>query len=798
MDFKEFIHRLASVISAGGNTAAFTHSVFEAILSDDGQVILDEYQSSSYKAFYNGQAKISRLARKINTYIEPIAFSEYIHQLPDAAVENLCMQFSDVLPDIDLHNAGDRLAKLFNSIIIEAADSTRKSISKSAPKRESVPPVIIDPNGIVPDLAAVKDGVLYLEGLPQDTDDAPHPFQTYLNTASSYYSTKKTLLYAEKPYPFYDLYICNNIKYKKFKASGIRDFKSEKIIEDATIEKLAKESNYIIIEGIGGIGKSMMLTHLFLSSSQSIDVTRHVPLFLSLKDYRDDTNGIVDFIWQSVKDFDPNISHTDVISSLQNKELVLLMDGLDEIQSLVRESFDTDLEAFIKSYPGNMIVITSRPVYSFIAYSKFSVFDIEPLTKAQALALIDKLDFWDTEAKNNFMEALEKKLYNSHYQFASNPLLLTIMLMTYSSFGEVPAKMHVFYSKAYETMARLHDATKGSFKRPLHTKLTPEEFAKYFAEFCARTYKDEELEFTDISFTSHMQKVLKDTYAEKCGTSPYDFLRDLTDNLCIMYREGEKYYFIHRSFQEYFAAVYFASGYDSKLMRVGNFFEKMQHRSYSDRTFDMLCDMIPEKVERYIFLPHLRTLLEKCSASGTDEEYWTFLEDQYPILYYQEGETGETYFNEAQSFIYRKILVFKHLGWLIDLDLLDWPSLIYDLPTKESVQVYEYFLDEDVYERFQNPEKIDENLLDDTRVVFEEEVPYQYESFFGKPEQTGITIEINIYQLRHNPGKYKVLRDFMETPDFPLVKEYQSIKKYYDELRTSMQKEDESDDLFDD
>lgn len=135
MDFKEFIHRLASVISAGGSTAEFTRSIFEAILSDDGQVILDEYQPSTYKSFYNGQAKISRLAKKINTYIEPIAFSEYIHQFPDGAVENLCRQFSDILPHIDLHNAGDMLADLFNSIIIEAAGASKKDPSKNASKK---------------------------------------------------------------------------------------------------------------------------------------------------------------------------------------------------------------------------------------------------------------------------------------------------------------------------------------------------------------------------------------------------------------------------------------------------------------------------------------------------------------------------------------------------------------------------------------------------------------------------------------------------------------------------------------
>ena len=132
MDFKEFIQRMASVVIAGGSTAAFTRSVFEAILSEEGQVILDEYKASSYKSFYNGQAKISRIAKKINAYIEPMNFSDYIYQFSEPAIENLCNQFSDVLPEITPHNAGEQLADLFVSIITEAAGTTKKSTPKSA------------------------------------------------------------------------------------------------------------------------------------------------------------------------------------------------------------------------------------------------------------------------------------------------------------------------------------------------------------------------------------------------------------------------------------------------------------------------------------------------------------------------------------------------------------------------------------------------------------------------------------------------------------------------------------------
>ena len=205
-----------------------------------------------------------------------------------------------------------------------------------------------------------------------------------------------------------------------------------------------------------------------------------------------------------------------------------------------------------------------------------------------------------------------------------------------------------------------------------------------------------------------MSKVLKGTYAESKGVLPRDFLLDLTDNLCIMYREGEKYYFIHRSFQEYFAAVHFASGYDAKLNKVGNFFEKMQHRSYSDRTFDMLYDMIPEKIERFIFLPFLERLMQECNKNGEAEAYWEFLENQYPALYYTEGETGDSYYNEPQSFLYGKIVNAMFLEEASDLDDYGWPSQIYDLPTINWYYVPRIIVESDYEEACLVPDALSE------------------------------------------------------------------------------------------
>lgn len=89
-------------------------------------------------------------------------------------------------------------------------------------------------------------------------------------------------------------------------------------------------------------------------------------------------------------------------------------------------------------------------------------------------------------------------------------------------------------------------------------------------------------------------------------------------------------------------------------------------------------------------------------------------------------------------------------------------------------------------------------MLDSTSIVEEDELPYKYSDYFGRPEQTGLTITIDISELRKNPHRYIVLRNHMELPEFPILQEYNNVKQYYEMLKKRTQLEIESDDLFDD
>lgn len=137
MRFTEFANLLHPVIGAGNSTHAFTKSIFDSIVTEEGQDVLDGLSENTYKAYFNGNTEITKLARKISAYIEPEEFIAYIEGFSDAAVQSLCDSFQEYLPGISPHNAREELAGLFSLIIKEAASAKKKGTPRGANKEKT-------------------------------------------------------------------------------------------------------------------------------------------------------------------------------------------------------------------------------------------------------------------------------------------------------------------------------------------------------------------------------------------------------------------------------------------------------------------------------------------------------------------------------------------------------------------------------------------------------------------------------------------------------------------------------------
>ena len=597
--------------------------------------------------------------------------------------------------------------------------------------------------------------------------------EKYINKLSNKYSSIKTLLYADEPQPFYDFFVCNDIWLEQFTTTFSIRRKDTLLISNLNVQKLRYYSRYMVLTGTGGLGKSMMLRHLLLDSIANYKEQHQVPFFVQLKDF---ASGYIDFTDYLSKQISSlcDLDRDGIISILTQNRALILLDGFDEMKTEYLDVFFDYFDKFVDLYDSNIFVISSRPGYRVINFNRFSIAKLQPFKKEQAIELVNRLIFRpdDPSIKGKFKEQLENSLWYSHYEFAANPLLLTIMLMTFANYADVPAQMHIFYREAYETLAQRHDASKGAYKREFRTKLTSSRFSDYLSEFCGRTYVEEKYKFTEEEFALVFDNLneRKTDEGKKESVQVDDFKFDLTFNLCLMIKDGIEYSFTHRSFQEYFCALYFSTLPDRKLNSVGAFFENAKHRAYGDHTFDMLYALIPNKVEEYIFLPFLERLVKDCENG---DGYWTFLQIMHPSIYRDKGDTDSYADNTPSSFLFN-FMATKHSfkGYVCEDFLCDERFL-----TNEYVRV---FTEDETWETCEYEEAISSYSADDIDDTI-----------------VGRSYEIPIKYIVQHKDEFQDIIEEMESKYFSLYEEYQGTLEYYIELKDRCDKSINSASLFD-
>lgn len=162
MKFHEFAQLLHPIIGGASSTHAFVRTLFDAIIIDEGRDVLEEVSEDTYKAYYNGNTGISRIAKKLNPYLEAEEFITFLDEFQDSTRDTLCDKFHDYLQEANSYNIAELLADLFKDIITEAASTKRKCTTKSAKKRAAERrQKIADATGAV----VVEDFVSLLEGL---------------------------------------------------------------------------------------------------------------------------------------------------------------------------------------------------------------------------------------------------------------------------------------------------------------------------------------------------------------------------------------------------------------------------------------------------------------------------------------------------------------------------------------------------------------------------------------------------------------------------------------------------------
>lgn len=510
----------------------------------------------------------------------------------------------------------------------------------------------------------------------KDEIDFGIAFEDYLEYTSETYSKLKTLLYKQTPKFIYSFYEPVGI---------LRNRKN--IIDTSDVNNVLEIGKKVIITGTGGIGKSVMLKHFFLDT---IKRTSLVPIFVELRSLNNlpkESINLEKHIYTIMRNHKFTLEKKYFDYSLETGSYVILFDGFDELKNDIAETITQEIFRFCDKYPDNYYVVSSRPLQEFIGWNQFEEVKAMRLTKKQALSLINKIEY-DEVVKEKFSKALEEELYDKYKSFASTPLLLTIMLLTFENRYSMPDKLNDFYEQAFMALFHTHDATKGGYKREKFSKLGFEDFKLVFSHFCFKSFFNSDFEFTESKAIEYLEQTKKKGVISKDYESEA-YLEDLSKSVCMLVHEGLNYVFSHRSFQEYFAAVYTVQLNDIQQKEFIKRWLTEKHFRMNSNFLDMLYDLQPSRFIKNIIRPALEDLEKSFIDNGKSTE-WLIQQLVDKVIVFEDDDSKIIIGAHISNHYY-----YEMIRRACSIKNYQWPTLT---PNDEFIKdlLSEYDLDEEI------------------------------------------------------------------------------------------------------
>lgn len=301
----------------------------------------------------------------------------------------------------------------------------------------------------------------------------------------------------------------------------------------------------VVIQGTVGQGKSIFLRYL---CSQELKRGTRIPVFIELRKIGK-YGSIKELILSSLSDLGFSVDDDVFDYFCLSGRLVFLLDGFDEVPADLAMGVISYIESVMSRYPTVKFVITSRPGCSIQRSSFFSVYDLSLLRPEDHPRILKKL-MDDSEQRSGLIKALK----NSHadiQELLTTPLMMTLMVLLYRSFQEIPNDFTEFYSKLFSTLLIKHDGAKPGFIRERRCASGERELQQAFERFCFQCSKENK-----VSMSSEDAGDISDVATEDFDFSSSDFLYDISKVACVLIEDGFDYQFIHKSVREYYSASF--------------------------------------------------------------------------------------------------------------------------------------------------------------------------------------------------------------------------------------------------
>ena len=627
--------------------------------------------------------------------------------------------------------------------------------------------------GKAPDIVSIKE-------LPEPTqfsiEELSSYYTPYWTAVSNRLSKVKTVIHDES-LSFQEIYANPSLTDRLLLDDMDMPFPDyTPIIPEPDLKTIREYSIHTVVQATGGMGKSMLMRHLMFNGIETFQCSGKIVVFAWLMDYDHSNYEISDFLFDEIHSYYENYDREAFNRELNNNSFIILFDGLDEIKTTYRSQFLSRLHKFSSVHSEMQIIMTSRPFESDLELGDYSELTICPLSIEKAKEVVHKISFTDESIKEDFISALDNSLFIEYRIFAINPLLLNFMLLTFRERGRIPKQKAKFYEEVYFVLAYRHDKFKTNFKRTLRSGLTPERFREIFSAFCANSYMAEMRSFSYVELYNYFQEIISGLpKEEERSLNPDSLIYDAMSGVCMLYREGENYYFVHNSFQEYFTAVSLERQNNDDLKDCLEELYIDGHFRPGDMSLPFMYEIMRDRIVELLLYPYLKDVFRACNQSmnelGVVDLYLAFLFCLNVDLNYTIGYVNDSF---SYSFDPPPVMLFilETVGRVGDLDD-NRPILYY----KDFVVHYQYTVVDDTgafhvldfeegQEGFDPP---DESMIEDWSIIDS----YAFD----------MRVAVSRLLFSKNKEKYIQIINYIESEDCFLKRQFLAVEKFFHSLQ---------------
>ena len=335
---------------------------------------------------------------------------------------------------------------------------------------------------------------------------------------------------------------------------------------------IVRDKKRVVVIGHPGDGKTIFLKKLALDLAENQNAA--IPVFFRLpvasRGFEiNSKSSFLDMVISSVdEEFRPLVAE-----KIKSGDCYLLFDGLDEVgDEIDRGNLAKRLRGFIKAHSKNRVVITSRVIGfddSPWVEDGFYVVGLQDFGKTQKDDFIEK---WTQILHRRFGKRDKDKIRSSLNDavfsnprvrvLAGNPLILTILaVLNESRGGDLPRRRVDLYLKVVDVFLDTWESTKrtDNFDETADVELDSREFEWLLASIALEMQRDNRTLAPKWWLREKITKYL----VKELGFAELDakdvgarVLRYLSERTGLIEERGlNEFGFLHRTFQEYFAAI---------------------------------------------------------------------------------------------------------------------------------------------------------------------------------------------------------------------------------------------------